>query len=300
MRGQAELSLRFARLNEIRGIMTAMKSLSLVETKKLARFIGHQRRMLANIEAAAADFLHFIQVANTADAQIILILVGSERGFCGNFNERLLATLDTLPRQDRAPVLVVVGNRLAAKLGNRPGVIARIDGASVTEDVPAVLNRVMDALHTASTTSGAGATLSSLANEAEGEPTLKRLLPFDPPPAPHFAQPPRLQLAPPEFFAELLDQYLLASLYGVLYESLSAESRQRLAHMEQALDRLGDIIDSLALKRNALRQEKIVEEIEVILSSEMTFGDRGRQPDAAPVRRHRLERRGSLRANPCR
>ena len=35
MRGQAELSLRFARLNEIRGIMTAMKSLSLVETKKL-------------------------------------------------------------------------------------------------------------------------------------------------------------------------------------------------------------------------------------------------------------------------
>jgi F-type H+-transporting ATPase subunit gamma len=300
MRGQAELSLRFARLNEIRGIMTAMKSLSLVETKKLARFIGHQRRMFANIEAAAADFLHFIRVANTADAPIILILVGSERGFCGNFNERLLATLDTLPRQDPAPVLVVAGNRLAVKLGNRPGVVARLDGATVTEDVPAVLNRVMDALHTASTASGAGATLFSLANEAEGEPTLKRLLPFDPPPAPHFAQPPRLQLAPPEFFAELLDQYLLASLYGVLYESLSAESRQRLAHMEQALDRLGDIIDSLALKRNALRQEKIVEEIEVILSSEMTFGDRGRQPDAAPVRRHRLERRGSLRANPCR
>ena len=48
MSGQAELSQRLARLKEISGIMTAMKSLSLVETRKLARFIGHQRRMLAN------------------------------------------------------------------------------------------------------------------------------------------------------------------------------------------------------------------------------------------------------------
>ena len=275
MRGQAELSLRFARLNEISGIMTAMKGLSLVETKKLARFIGHQHRMLANIEAAAADFLNFFQVTSSAEAPIILILVGSERGFCGNFNERVLAALDTLPRQNPTAALVVVGSRLAAKLASRPGVVARLDGASVTEDVPAVLNRVMDALHLASTASGAGATLFSLAHEAEGEPALKRLLPFDPPTAPHFAHPPRLQLAPPEFFAELLDQYLLAALYGLLYESLSAESRQRLAHMEQALDRLGETIDRLALKRNALRQEKIVEEIEVILSSEMAFRNHG-------------------------
>jgi len=104
---------------------------------------------------------------------------------------------------------------------------------------------------------------------------LKRLLPFDPPAAAPRAHPPRLNLAPAEFFAELLDQYLLAALYGQLYESLAAESRQRLAHMEHALDRLGETLSRLALKRNALRQEKIVEEIEVILSSEMAFQDHG-------------------------
>lgn len=276
MSGQAELTQRFARLKEISGIMTAMKSLSLVETKKLARFIVHQRRMLANIEAAAADFLSFFPVERAPATQpVILLLIGSERGFCGNFNERVLAALDALPGWQPAPTLLVVGSRLAAKLEAHPGVISRLDGASVTEDVPTVLNRVMDALHAASTASGAGAALFSLAHAAEGEPSLKRLLPFDPPPAPHFAHPPRLQLAPPDFFAELLDQYLLASLYGQLYESLSAESRQRLAHMEQALDRLDETIDHLALKRNALRQEKIVEEIEVILSSQQAFQDHG-------------------------
>jgi F-type H+-transporting ATPase subunit gamma len=273
MSGQAELAQRYARLKEISGIMTAMKSLSLVETRKLARFIGHQRRMLANIEEAAADFLSFFPV-EAADAKqpAILLLIGSERGFCGNFNERVLAALDALPGEQPAPALLVTGSRLSAKLANRPGIVARIDGASVTEDVPNVLNRIMDALHSASAALGTGAALFGLAHTAEGEPVLKRLLPFDPPPAPpHFAHPPRLHLAPPAFFAELLDQYLLAALYGLLYESLAAESRQRLAHMEQALDRLDETIDRLALKRNALRQEQIVEEIEVILSSEMAF-----------------------------
>ncbi|MEO1765756.1 F0F1 ATP synthase subunit gamma [Thiobacter aerophilum] len=81
--------------------------------------------------------------------------------------------------------------------------------------------------------------------------------------------------ATPACFAELLDQYLLAVLYGLLYESLAAESRQRLAHREQALDRLDETLARLALKRNALRQEKIVEEIEVILSSQQALLDHG-------------------------
>jgi len=258
--------------------MTAMKSLSLVETRKLARFIGHQRRMLANIETAAADFLHFFPVAGGGEIQpAILLLIGSQRGFCGNFNERVLAALDALPRWQPAPALLVVGSRLGAKLEARRGVIVSLDGPTVTEDVPAVLNRLMDALHTASQQlSSNGAAFFSLAHEAEGEPALKRLLPFDPPQAPHLAHPPRLQLAPPDFFAELLDQYLLAVLYGLLYESLAAENRQRLTHMEHALDRVNETTARLALKRNALRQERIVEEIEVILSSAQAFTGRGK------------------------
>ena len=277
MSGLAELSQRFTRLKEISGIMTAMKSLSLVETHKLARFIGHQRRMLANIEAAAADFLHFFPVTGAGETQpTILLLIGSERGFCGNFNERVLAALDNLPRWEPAPALLLVGHRLGTKLEGHPGVIARLDGSTVTEDVPAVLNRLMDALHTASRQlSGDGAALYSLAHDADGAPTLIRLLPLAPSQPPRLTHPPRLQLAPAAFFAELLDQYLLAVLYGLLYESLAAENRQRLAHMEHALDRLNETVARLALKRNALRQEKIVEEIEVILSSELAFSARG-------------------------
>ena len=275
MSGLAELSLRLARLKEISGIMTAMKSLSLVETRKLARFIGQQSRMLANIEAAAADFLSFYPTAPAAGAQsAIVLLVGSERGFCGNFNERVVAALRALPAPQSQAALLVVGQRLAAKLEAEPRVIARLEGPAVTEEVPAVLDRLMDALHAASRQlAGEGIALYGLAHGAEDEARLKDLLPLAPQPSARHGPAPLLQLEPAAFFAELLDQYLLAALYGLLYGSLAAESRQRLAHMEHALDRLDETLARLALERNALRQEKIVEEIEVILSSEREFAE---------------------------
>jgi len=273
MSSLAELSRRLGRLKEISSIMTAMKSLSLVETHKLARFLVQQRRMLTNIESAAADFRHFFPLPEAiGETQTIVLLIGSERGFCGNFNERVLAALESLPAWSTPPRLLAVGQRLATKLAAHPQVTEQIDGATVTEDVPAVLGRLMDALHAGRRHAAATTiALHGLAHDADGELRLKQLLPLPALSAPHFMQAPQLNLAPAEFLAELLDQYLLAALHGLLYESLAAENRQRLAHMENALSRLDETLAGLALKRNALRQEKIVEEIEVMLAGKLAF-----------------------------
>jgi len=276
----AEISQRFSQFRDIKGIMTAMKSLSLVETRKLARFIGHQRRMLANIKAAAADFMHFFSVEDITGAQrIILLIIGSERGFCGNFNERVLAALHELSSAwQNPPELVIVGHRLSSELETSSeitaSVIANLEGPTVTEDVPIVLGRMMDVLHKISRLSANNVALFGLAHDADGKPQLKSLLPLPSTSMTRFANAPQIQLMPPVFFAEMLDQYLLAALYGLLYESFAVENHQRLAHMENALDRLVEKLDGLALKRNALRQEKIIEEIEVMLSIEQEFANR--------------------------
>jgi len=278
MSSLAEISQRFSQFKEIRSIMTAMKSLSLVETRKLARFIDHQHRMLANIKAAAEDFMHFFPVEGITGApHTILLIIGSERGFCGNFNERVLAALHELPAWQYPPELVIVGHRLGSKLETSSekatGVIASLEGPTVTEDVPVVLERMMDALHKASCLSADGVELFGLAHDVDGKPRLRLLLPLPSTSTTRFTSAPQIQLVPPVFFAELLDQYLLATLYGLIYESFAVENHQRLAHMENALDRLDEKLDGLALKRNALRQEKIIEEIEVTLSIEQVFAN---------------------------
>lgn len=290
MSGLAELSQRHARLQEISGIMTAMKSLALVETRKLARFIDHQQRMRANIESAAADFVQFHPGLHDADADNVLvprvlIVIGAERGFCGNFNERIVQALARFEHPQATATLVVIGHRLGTRLAGHPQVRARLDGATVSEDVPAVLDRLVDALQALRRPGDARATLlQCLGHNAAGEPALVQLLPLPQSVVTHAStaglarpEPPLLQLPPATFYRELLDQFLLAALSGQLYTSLAAESRQRLAHMAHALDRLDETLGRLALKRNALRQERIIEEIEVMLSSAMAFAERNAQ-----------------------
>lgn len=105
--------------------------------------------------------------------------------------------------------------------------------------------------------------------DGAGELRLRRLLPLRdlPPPSRRHPYPPDLDLRPGDFLAGLTRHYLYAALNQVLYGSLMAENRQRLAHMDRALDRLDEDTRWLRLACNAERQEEIVEEIEIILLS---------------------------------
>lgn len=148
MSKRRELERRLHGLGEIRDIMNAMKNLSLMETLKLARFLADQQRVVAGMEAAAADLLLFYPdiLPDAAEAHDVCLLLGSERGFCGDFNEALLQALNEHRGCPQEAALVVVGNRLAGKIAADPRVAVRLDGPNVVEEVEAVLMRVMDAL----------------------------------------------------------------------------------------------------------------------------------------------------------
>ena len=279
MSGLADLRQRRARLQDISGIVTAMKSLSLVESRKLARRVEHQQRVRRHIAQVAADFLraHPAFAAPARGRGTVLVVIGSERGFCGRFNDRIVQALQGLQGEAADATWLLVGRRLGQRLPDGARIRARLEGATVGEDVPAVVDRVLDALRTQpSSPDAAPAVLAALGHDEQGEPVLTRLLPLPPPPpGPVAGTPPRLQLPVAAFHHGLLEQHLFASLHGLLYASLAAESHQRLAHMEQALDRLGQTLHRLTLRGNAMRQELIVEEIEVLLSSAMAAAQRG-------------------------
>jgi len=84
---------------------------------------------------------------------------------------------------------------------------------------------------------------------------------------PHFPHPPVLNLSPEKFLIELMEQYLFAALHEMLYTSLMSENHNRVTHLEGAVKHLDDESDELSRQYNALRQEEIIEEIEVILLS---------------------------------
>lgn len=263
-------------LGEIRDIMNAMKNLAVMETHKLARVLATQQRVVASIESAAADFLSFHPELLTGDeiARDVYLLLGSERGFCGDFNEALLQALATRAAAGGDAALVLVGRRLALKVTDDSRVVARLEGPSVLEEVEAVLLRLMDALNgwQAAQSPPRPLRLTVFHHEAEtGDICVSRLhrLGAVRPGKPTSGYAPRLNLEPARFLAGLADHYLLAVLHALFYGSLMAENQRRMQRMDYAVRRIEQQSAALLRERNRLRQEEITEEIEVIMLSAM-------------------------------
>ena len=270
MTARRELERQLKSLRDIRSIMGSMKTLALLETRKLTRRLAAQNRVVESIEAVAADLRGFFPFTPSLpdDSPHVYLLFGSERGFCGDFNETLL---QALPPTDtsRSPLLLTVGRKLGARLEGDPRAVALLDGASVAEEVEKKLNRLVDTLTTLQQRYGAFS-LTAVYHQADANAirTIRVLPPFqESPPSPRFAFPPRLTLEPEAFFAALLDHYLFAALHAMAYTSLMAENHRRMEHLEGAVRRLEQDVAELARRRNILRQEEITEEIEVIMLS---------------------------------
>ncbi|MBS4098505.1 MAG: F0F1 ATP synthase subunit gamma [Sulfuricella sp.] len=273
MSKRLELRQHLAILGDISGIMTAMKNLSLIETRKLARFLANQQRALAGIESAVGDFLSFYpQPGNVAEERCVYLAIGSERGFCGEFNEEITAALQACGETHR---LVVVGRKLTAKLTDDPRVAATVEGPTVAEEVQAVLLRLMEALHGLGDDVPQHNSLKVLHHQDE-QVVVRPLLPMPIQefPAQRHSDPPLLNLPSAALYAELVDHYLFAALHQAFYASLMAENRYRLQHMERALQRMEQESSDLTLKYNVLRQEEIIEEIEIIMLSAETLAER--------------------------
>lgn len=276
MTRRRELIQHQRKLNEIREILNSMKTLAYIETHKLAKFIDLQYNLVTNLETIARDFLAghpqlFPSV--TPDIDIIL-LIGSERGFCGDFNQKLLEHLHTNRdyHTNRDTRVIAVGQKLAGLVEELPYEVSLLPGANVVEEIKQVVTSLVMSLaqHQQPLLS-----LYALYNSDKHAAVVaeKLLPPFqdlvinDQPQA----YPAMLNLSQQVFLLELTDHYLLSALHRILYDALMAENRNRIQHLGNAIQHLDDKTVELTRKGNALRQEEIVEEIEVILlnSAEM-------------------------------
>lgn len=257
-------------LSEIREIMNSMKTLAYMETRKLARFLAAQQAAVQTIEDVAADFLPWYPdtLPATDGATRVCLLIGTERGFCGDFNQHLLRFLASVPEAGTLQ-LVVIGRKLHQLLRDDDRVVARLDGASVAEEVSLVLNRVAQELEVLRRRHGT-LSLCALCRDSEGMVRQSQLLPafrqyLDRPVPAGYA--PDLNVAAGEFLFGLTGQYLFAALHERLYTSLMAENRNRVNHLDGAVKHLDETTEDLARRCSQLRQEEIIEEIEIILLS---------------------------------
>jgi F-type H+-transporting ATPase subunit gamma len=275
-------------LVEIREIMNSMKTLAYMETRKLRGFLEAQHNVVQSIEEVAADLLSFYPRAMPASSATrqVCFLIGTERGFCGDFNHVLLREMQSAMNTGTpsSPLILPIGRKLYSLLEDEANVVARIDGATVVEEVTAVLSGVLDEFSLVQKKNPVLNVLG-LYHDGKGGMVKRQLLPpFSDyaQQAPRFSHPPVLNQDLHEFLAELTDHYLFAVLHEILYASLMAENLQRVSHLEGAMKHLDDKTAELTRQSNSLRQAEIIEEIEINLLSAGEFAERAEPEPGTP------------------
>jgi len=193
--------------------------------------------------------------------------MGAQRGFCGDFNEQLLKQLE-LMLSDTAHndiTLIALGNKLHPLLSRFTQKIIYIEGADVVEEVYSVVDSLARALSTFKST----ASLYAVHHiNHHNELITERLLPpFQDVICQDMKQTiePVLNMPARDFFLDLTEHYLFSVLHQIIYVSLMIENQHRIQHLENATHHLDEKTEELKRKINTLRQEEIIEEIEVIL-----------------------------------
>lgn len=255
MSQRREIEARLSLYSELTGLLGAMKSFALTELHRVARREEAQQAVLATVDAALRDLAPALPEAPPAGPDL-WVLIGSARGFCASYNEDVRAAWQS---EAESAACIVVGERLAellpegAALDTVPGALGALDASAAADRLLAVL----------ATRRGAAQGLVVCLRDEEG-PRSERLLPLPRPAGKSPAFLPLTHGLPGPVAAEVAERYLLHQLLALQLRAIRVENRMRLMQMESALRHLEEGGEELGRVRNRLRQEEIVEEIELM------------------------------------
>lgn len=273
------VSHTLSQLEEITLIIGSLKSIALLESQQAKSNVTSQRQGLETMCNAAETMMTAFPTLNrpAAEAPSVLLIFGSERGFCGDFNTRLLTRLQQLSDAGQLAdcVLCPVGLRLANRLGNDHRIITTLSAPSVYAEIGSQLTALMDVVGDLSSRYSPAGIATLYHDGLSHQPCFSPMLGDLQHRSDHgsYANAPLLNLEPEHFLTHLLSEYVLTRLNHILTLSFYAENLARLAHLNGALDRVEKQTAALEKQRNHLRQELITQELETILLSSGLMDD---------------------------
>lgn len=215
-------------------------------------------------------------------SRVAILVITSDRGFCGGYNHTVLRNAESLAQkvreEGREPLFYVTGGRGTDyfQFRNRPTEAnwAGFSGAP-TYAMAAEIGQLLTETYVRPTREGGVGEVHVVYTEFVSmltqRLTVRRILPLeiedveaqegkDLPPAYDFEPTPALVLD------ELLKQYVHARIWHMLLESAAAEHAARRQAMMSATDNANELIGALSRKANEARQEEITNELSEIVS----------------------------------
>ncbi len=265
----ADIQASIGNMNELSGIVSAMRSLAGMRMQEAQRALPGARRYASSIVEAIASVMpddeRFVAPPSASPGRRAVVLCASEHGFAGGFNERLFEALKSALKPDDE--LLVLGSRGAALARERvqqPQWTHPM--ATRTAAVADLINRLSVELYRGIAARGITRIDIVAARLEQGGASLikwQTLLPLDPKSLdrPHRNNPPLLNLEPSVLRQRLLAEYVSALLTEAVIESIASENAARFAAMESAHQNVSKKLDELRQQARQIRQAEITSEL---------------------------------------
>jgi F-type H+-transporting ATPase subunit gamma len=242
-----------------------------IASRPFARMFGEILRNVAGAAAVDERIASHPLLAVRAESRVHLILITTDRGFCGGFNANLIKTAQQFIAGCTAKVDLDIYGRKGRDFFRRREYVLSGEVTGISEnpkfDQAKVLAKKMIERFSTGEIDSVYLVFNEFKSVMSQKVTLQHLLPIalpkDAGPAPTdyiYEQPPL------DLMNALLPAYVEVEIYRAMLESAASEHAARMTAMDAATSNAGEVIDKLTLYMNRVRQASITKEIIEVVS----------------------------------
>jgi F-type H+-transporting ATPase subunit gamma len=279
------------RVRSVKNLQKITKAMKMVSAAKLRRaqdrvvaarpYAETMMRMLGRLAARAGDYKHPLLEVREEDKHYVVALVTSDKGLCGAFNTNLIKAAQKFVREnaDKKIEMVAVGRKGRDFFRRRNDVVnefIEVEKIAATHAGAAEIAHELMEKYTAegSTVDRVFIIYSEFKSVLSQQVIVKQLLPIS---AETFAgesekkesdeQIDYLYEQPAaDILGTLLPRYVETQVFYALLESIASNRAAQMTAMDSASKNAGEVIDTLTLNMNRVRQAAITREIIEVVS----------------------------------
>jgi len=276
------------RIKSVKNTQQITKAMKMVAAAKLKRatdrvtaarpFAQKMSEVLGNLSARVGDEFSSPLLETRGDAKYLIVLVSADKGLCGGFNANLMkATQNFLKANaDKSAEMIPVGRKARDFFRRREMNFVEeyvgLTGSGRVEHSEAVeiADKIIKTFTEDETLDKVFLVFTQFKTVMSQEVKVEQLLPIpriEPAEAETYVQAEYIYEQPAaEIFGKLLPKQVETQIYRAMLESVASEQGARMTAMDSASKNAGELIDTLTLNMNRIRQAAITKEIIEVVS----------------------------------
>ena len=274
------------RIKSVKNTQQITKAMKMVAAAKLKRaqdrvtaarpFAQKMSAVLGNLSSKIGDEFSSPLLDARGDEKYLVVLVSADKGLCGGFNTNIMKATQNFLKEnaDKKTEMIPVGRKGRDFFKRREMVFTEeylgLTGSGVVryEDASEIAQNVIKTFTEDETIDKVFLVFTEFKTVLSQKPVVEQLLPIPKIETTEDAAQAEYiyEQTPAEIFGKLLPKQVETQIYRAMLESSASEQGSRMTAMDSASKNAGELIDTLTLNMNRIRQAAITKEIIEVVS----------------------------------